>query len=83
LGEKGFCNQVHSELGLVAIVEIENVRVCVKEWVGIGKPNRVAIPVTFARRDASFDHGTHLERSGEIIQWAARVWGSINAILHK
>ena len=58
MGEKGFCNQVHSELGLVAIVEIDNVRACVKEWVGIGESNRVAIPVTFACRDAFFDHGT-------------------------
>ncbi len=30
----------------------------VKDWVGIGKPNRVAILVMFACRDAAFDHGT-------------------------
>ena len=58
LGEKGFHDQVCGDLGLVVIVEIDNVRVCVKEWVGIGKPNRVAILLTFACKDVSFDHGT-------------------------
>ena len=58
LGEKRFRNQVSGELGLVTIVKIENVRVCVKEWIGIGEPNKVAIPVTFACGDVSFDHGT-------------------------
>jgi hypothetical protein len=58
LREEQFRDQVSGALGLLTIVEINNVRACVKDWVGIGKPNRVAILVTFACRDAAFDHGT-------------------------
>ena len=36
LGEERFHDQVSGELGLVAIVEINDVRACVKDRVGIG-----------------------------------------------
>ena len=58
LGVKGFRNEVCGDLVLIAIVKVDNVRVGVKDWVGVSKPNRVAILVTFARGDTSFDHGT-------------------------
>ena len=58
LGEEQFRDQVSGELGLVIIVKIDDVRVCVKDRVGIGEPNRVAILVTFACGDVAFDHGT-------------------------
>ena len=35
LGEKRLRYQVSGELGLVTIVEIDDVRECVKDWVGI------------------------------------------------
>ncbi len=58
LGEEQFRDQVSGELSLVTIVEINDVRACVKDWVGICESNRVAIPVTFACGDVAFDHGT-------------------------
>jgi hypothetical protein len=36
LGEERFRDQVSGELGLVTIVEINDVGACVKDWVGIG-----------------------------------------------
>jgi hypothetical protein len=58
LGEERFRYQVSGELGLVTIAKIDDVRACVKDWVGVGLPNRVAIPVTFACRHVAFYHGT-------------------------
>ncbi len=36
LGEERFRYQVSGELGLATIVKIDDVRACVKDWVGVG-----------------------------------------------
>jgi len=56
LGVQWLCNHISGQLGLVAIVEMNNVRSGVLDRVGIGEPNRGAIPVMLARGNASFDH---------------------------
>ena len=39
-------------------MKIFDVRASVKDWIRVGKLNRVVIPVTLAHRDASFDQRT-------------------------
>ena len=55
LGVQGLRNHISGQLGLVAIIEMNDVGSCVQDRVRIGEPNWVAIPVTLARGNTSFD----------------------------
>jgi hypothetical protein len=56
--EQGLGNHAASELSLVAIVKIDNVRLCVKDWVVIGKSNWIAVPVSLLHGHVALSHHT-------------------------